>query len=98
MYRIVWTYTVEQPRARAFEKAYGPEGDLAALFGRAEGFLGTALFRDTGREDRYLTVDYWTTEPAWRAFLRDFPAQHEALETHLAALTVAQNRVAAVSG
>lgn len=97
MYRIVWTYTLARADARAFEKAYGPGGDWATLFGQSRSYLGTTLYRDTGRPDHYLTVDYWTSEAAWRRFLRTHGPQYEALDNRLAPLTNSQERLAAAS-
>lgn len=97
MYRIVWTYTIRGANGRDFERAYGPGGAWAELFGLSPAYLGTTLYRDTERPDHYLTVDYWTTEAAWRAFLRANGPRYEALDNRLAPLTRSQERLATAS-
>lgn len=97
MYRIVWTYTLGRADVRAFEKAYGPGGDWAVFFGQSQSYLGTTLYRDTARPDHYLTVDYWTSESAWRRFLGTHGPQYEALDNRLAPLTNSQERLAAAT-
>jgi heme-degrading monooxygenase HmoA len=47
MYVIVWQFQVTPGRERAFEEAYGPDGDWARFFGRSAGFQGTELLRAT---------------------------------------------------
>lgn len=51
--------------------AYGPGGDWAALFARAEGFLGVSLLVDHETEGRFVTLDRWVHEAAFRAFRAD---------------------------
>lgn len=58
----VWEYEVPGDRAAAFAAAYAPDGAWGQLFGRAAGFLGTELYRDVARDDRYLTIDRWQDE------------------------------------
>ena len=45
MYVIVWQFQATPGRERAFEDAYGPDGDWARFFGRSSGFQGTELLR-----------------------------------------------------
>lgn len=97
MYRIVWTYTLGGADARAFEKAHGPGGDWAGLFGQSPHYLGTTLYRDTARDDHYLSVDYWTSEAGWRGFVRDHGPQCEALANRLASQTNSRERLSASS-
>jgi hypothetical protein len=97
MYRIVWTYTLGRADPRAFEKAHGPGGDWAVLFSQSPHYLGTTLYRDTERADHYLSVDYWTSEGAWRGFVRDHGPQCEALGNRLVSLTNSRERLSATS-
>jgi heme-degrading monooxygenase HmoA len=48
--------------AGAFTAAYAADGPWGELFGRAAGFLGTELYRDAARADRFLTIDRWQDE------------------------------------
>jgi hypothetical protein len=86
----VWEYEVPGDRAGAFTAAYAPDGAWGQLFGRAEGFAGTELYRDAARGDRYLTIDRWRDEQDWRSFLRAFGSDYESLDVRLEGLAVAE--------
>jgi len=86
----VWEYEVPDDRAAAFAVAYAPDGAWGQLFGRAAGFLGTELYRDAARGDRYLTIDRWQTEQDWRSFRRAFGSAYESLDAQLEGLAVAE--------
>jgi heme-degrading monooxygenase HmoA len=82
----VWEYDVAPDRAEELVAAYGPDGEWAALFATAEGFVGTRLYRATDDVHRYLTVDTWRDEGSWQAFLDRSRAAYEALDVRLAHL------------
>ena len=65
MFVRVWEYEVPLDRTAAFTTAYAPDGPWGELFRRAGGFLGTELYRDSGRPGRYLTIDRWQSEAAF---------------------------------
>jgi heme-degrading monooxygenase HmoA len=87
VYAIVWAFRPKAGRERAFEEAYGPAGGWAALFGRAEGFLGTELLRAEDGSGRYLTVDRWQSRAAYEAFRASRRGEYEALDRACEALT-----------
>lgn len=72
MFVRVWEYEVPGDRAAAFTTAYAADGAWGELFGRAAGFLGTELYRDAARADRFLTIDRWQNEEDWQSFLHAF--------------------------
>jgi len=43
---ILWEFLVKPGREKEFERIYGPEGDWARLFARAEGYVRSDLLRD----------------------------------------------------
>jgi len=86
----VWEYEVPGDRAAAFTTAYAADGAWAELFGRGAGFLGTELYRDAGRADRYLTIDRWQNEEDWQSFRHAFGAAYESLDARLEGLAVAE--------
>ena len=86
----VWEYEVPGERAEAFTAAYSAAGAWGELFGRAAGFLGTELYRDAGRADRFLTIDRWQNEQAWRAFLDAFGSAYASLDAQLEGLAIAE--------
>jgi heme-degrading monooxygenase HmoA len=86
----VWEYEVPGDRAAAFTTAYAADGAWGELFGRAAGFLGTELYRDAIRADRFLTIDRWRNEEDWRSFLHAFGPAYESLDAQLEGLAVAE--------
>lgn len=90
MFVRVWEYDVAAAQVDDFVTAYAADGDWARLFRRAAGYLGTELYRDTDRSGRFLTVDRWTDEGSWRAFLGAWDQEYARLGERLAGLTVDQ--------
>ncbi len=88
MYLILWQYTVDLPHTAQFELTYGPQGEWAALFRRAEGYLGTSLLREVGRKPTYLTVDRWTSAAAYHAFVTAWESDYRALDERSRTLTL----------
>ena len=86
----VWEYEVPGDRAAAFTTAYAADGAWAELFGRAAGFLGTELYRDAVRADRFLTIDRWQNEEDWQSFLHVFGAAYESLDAQFEGLAAAE--------
>ena len=65
MIAIIWRFRVQPGKLDAFERAYGPQGDWARLFSRAEGFIATELLKLHGEAATYLTIDRWRSEAAF---------------------------------
>jgi heme-degrading monooxygenase HmoA len=87
-YTYIWEYEVTPGREREFLAHYAPEGTWARLFRRADGYLSTELYRDRTRPGRFLTIDHWRSEAAFRKFRREFMAEFEALDRECGALTL----------
>jgi heme-degrading monooxygenase HmoA len=86
VYIRVWEYEVAAAHIDAFLAAYGSEGEWARLFERGRGYVGTELYRGTDDQSRFVTVDRWTDECAWRAFLEEAREAYDGLDegmTHL---------------
>jgi len=94
MFVRVWEYDVVPASTEEFERAYGGAGAWAQLFSRADGFVGTELFRSVETPGRYLTVDRFASEATWQAFRRDHAADYEELDGECAGLTVTQSELA----
>lgn len=92
-YMYLWEYEVADGRLDEFLRAYAPDGLWAQLFRRAPGHLRTELFRDRARPSRFVTLDYWESEPAWRLFRERFAAEYEALDARCEELTVREAEV-----
>jgi heme-degrading monooxygenase HmoA len=86
-YHRVWQFETDAARRAEFEAAYGPEGAWAALFRRADGYLGSELFREIGEACRYVTIDRWNSRGAYDAFRLLHAAAHAALDARCESLT-----------
>ena len=87
-YMYLWEYIVAPGKADDFQQVYGPEGEWVRLFAGAPGYVRTELHRDTAEPTRFVTIDYWESESAWKEFRTRFSAEFEALDARCAALTL----------
>jgi ribosomal-protein-alanine acetyltransferase len=86
-FAAVWEFYVRSDKRRAFEKAYGPNGDWARLFGQGEGYIRTELIRDPKTLGRYVTLDFWTSRHAHQQFKKQHLAAYKALDKKCNSLT-----------
>jgi len=89
-YVYVWEFDVHADRVADFERHYGPDGSWARLFRRATGYVGTALLQDRQVANRYVTIDRWRSEAAYRAFRTTFSAEYARLDAECETLTTAE--------
>ena len=90
MFLRIWEYDAVAETAADFLAVYGATGDWACLFAESDGFAGTELFRSTGPDDRFVTVDRWRSYTDWLRFLDRRSDAYEALDRRLGHLTTAQ--------
>jgi heme-degrading monooxygenase HmoA len=96
LYVAVWRYRVEDRHRERFETAYGPDGDWAQLFGRAEGYIGTELLRSQSGTDghaHYMTLDRWRSEADWLRFKASHQEAYLALDRQFEALTAGEEMI-----
>jgi heme-degrading monooxygenase HmoA len=93
VYWIVWSFDVKPAQVKAFERAYGPDGDWVRLFQRAPGFAGTELRHEADRPAHYLTIDRWRTRDDYNRFKDAFGVEYGVLDARCATLTHAEHRV-----
>jgi heme-degrading monooxygenase HmoA len=93
IYLIMWRYDIHPAARDAFEQAYGPAGDWAALFRASPDYLGTQLLCDVAQPDRYVTIDYWRTADAFLAFKTHWHAAYAALDQQCAKLTITEKHL-----
>jgi heme-degrading monooxygenase HmoA len=79
-YAYIWEFEVAPEKRTAFEQQYGPTGAWAALFKRSPDYLDTLLLRDKTRPQRYLTIDRWRSEEAFRRFRHDYDAEYREID------------------
>jgi len=84
---------VEPARRAEFERRYGSSGAWVALFRRAEGYIDTLLLHDASDPWRYITVDRWQSEKAYRAFRVQLAQEYDDLDRECEGLTVLETSI-----
>jgi heme-degrading monooxygenase HmoA len=79
-YAYIWEFQVPLDLQPEFERHYGPGGTWAQLFRSSAGYIETILLKDRATLGRYLTVDRWRDEEAFRVFRASFSGQYEQLD------------------
>jgi heme-degrading monooxygenase HmoA len=79
-YTYSWEFDVPPASQPDFEHASGPDGQWVALFRRAPGYLGTLLLHDRSLQNRYITIDRWRDEAAYRTFRARFANEYRGLD------------------
>src|ERR1022692_1297875 len=95
MFVILWQFDIAEEKLSAFEAAYGSQGKWATLFARSTDYLGTELLKDAYVPGRYVTIDRWTSEDAFRAFRAQYDQDYEAIDRACDSLTAAETRIGA---
>ena len=97
-YIYIWEFLVRPGREAEFELHYGPTGSWVQLFRTASGYLDTVLLRDVNQARRYLTIDRWESEAAYRAFRQAHATDFVALDSRCEALTVSEREIGQFDG
>lgn len=87
MFVVIWQYEVDAGCEPAFEALYGESGAWVALFREHAGYLGTELLREAGSA-RYLTIDRWSSESDYDAFVDAAKSRYAAIDAQGDALTL----------
>ena len=95
MFAILWQFDIAEDKIAGFEAAYGADGSWAGLFSRSPEYLGTELLKDAYVPGRYVTIDRWRNEEAFRAFRAQHDLDYEALDRACDSLTAAETRIGA---
>ena len=80
-FTYIWAYRVPPEKGAEFRSLYEPEGAWVRLFRQAPGYLDTHLYRDRNDSDRYVTIDRWESEEAFRSFRARFAEEFERLDS-----------------
>lgn len=89
----VWRYDVRAESTEDFARIYGPDGAWARLFSRADGFVGTELYKAVDRPSRYLTVDAFADDASWQRFLLEHRVAYDDLDRQTSELTLAEQEL-----
>ena len=95
MFVILWQFDIAEEQIPGFEAAYGPHGSWARLFARSEEYLGTELLKDAYVPGRYITVDRWRSEEAFRAFRAQHDPDYESIDRACDNITATETRIGA---
>ncbi len=79
-YIRIWEFRAKPGLEEEFERIYGPEGDWVRLFKKSRSFLRTELNCDIEMKGRYVTVDYFVSQPAYIEFLEKVREEYDALD------------------
>jgi len=80
VYVRIWEFQAQAGREKEFEKIYGAEGDWVQLFRNSKAFLRTEVYRDLETSGRYITIDYFSSQAAFQAFLKEFREKYDGLD------------------
>ena len=84
---IIWEFLINPRKRRAFELAYGPDGEWARFFRKGSGYLRTELIRDSQKPERYITLDYWKSRKHYETFIRQNRKMYETIDETCEILT-----------
>lgn len=90
---IVWEFHVPTGKRRAFEVAYGPEGDWVRLFKTGVGYIRTDLIRDLNSANRFLTLDYWRSLRDYEEFRKKNRDAYFAIDQKWESLTTKEAEI-----
>lgn len=92
-YMYAWEYQVAEENVDDFLAAYGGQGAWVALLKGAPGYRRTELHRDRRDPSRFVTLDYWDSESAWRRFREEHSREFEELDARCERLTLAEREI-----
>ncbi|WP_457096429.1 antibiotic biosynthesis monooxygenase family protein [Lysobacter sp. P5_B9] len=99
MFAVIWEFEVRAGCEAAFAALYGNEGEWVALFREYSGFVDTELLRDVRPADadstRWVTIDRWSSQDAYDAFLTAAQSRYAHIDARGDALTLAERRIGA---
>jgi len=92
-FTVVWEFRVKPGKERGFELAYGPEGEWVRLFRHSADYLGTELLRDRRLRLCYLTLDRWSSRPAYLRFKKENRQAYQAIDAKCEAFTTRERLI-----
>lgn len=93
MYVVIWEFEVKPEHRAEFERHYSGSGSWAQLFRKDPAYQHTQLLRDGRSPLRFLTVDTWQSEAAYRAFKEREHAEYQRLDAAFEAFTQSERLI-----
>jgi enamine deaminase RidA (YjgF/YER057c/UK114 family) len=90
---IVWQFTVKSGKEDVFERIYGPNGDWALLFRKADGYRRTELHRNRNLPRSYVVIDRWESPEGFKRFKERFKEEYRALDIQCEELTEKEEHI-----
>ena len=92
-YTSLREFIVATRHLNEFERHYGPQGSWVQLFSQSAGYIQTLLLRDSTDPRRFVTVDRWESDDAYRKFRSTFSRQYADLDCRCEQLTVRESLI-----
>jgi len=93
MFIIIWEYQIKGAKSADFESMYSPFGAWAELFKKSEGYMGTDLYRDVTRPNKYITIDRWRSKKEYDLFQSTYRREYLALDDRCKGLTESESQL-----
>ena len=90
---IVWQFTVKSGKEDVFERIYGPNGDWAVLFRKADGYRRTELHRNRNVPRNYVVIDRWESPEGFKRFKERFKEEYRTLDIQCEELTEKEEHI-----
>ena len=97
MFLIFWEFIVKEEMSREFELHYNANGTWAKFFRNGNGYLETELLKDVGTERRYITIDKWISEEAFKTFREENLNEYKMIDIECEKLTEFENHLGSFS-
>jgi len=92
-YTYLWEFIVEPEHLDEFQRHYGSQGSWVQLFRQAPGYIETLLLQDSTNPHRFITLDRWNNDAAYRKFRSEFSQQYAALDSRCEKLTIRETLI-----
>jgi len=79
MFIIIWHYTVYPQHLESFSEYYNSSGEWVKFFRPSAAYIETEFFQ-TESENRFITIDKWTSEKAYLQYLTSNKKKYEEID------------------
>ena len=93
LFAVIWQYSIHGNLEPEFLAAYRADGEWARLFRQDPNYIRTELLQDANSKNRYMTIDYWTSQSARDAFQTMHGKEYAELDRRCDAFTTSEELV-----
>lgn len=90
MFLALWEFEVKPGCEERFQTVYGAAGEWVRLFRSDPSFIETRLLKDPVAENKFVTVDFWSSREAYESFRELNHAAYVAIDKRCEDLTVSE--------